>query len=207
MALTKAQVREILSTAGVDGEHMSDAVEAIIDGHKASIDALREERDTYKAEAETAGKELNELKEATKNGEKSPYKAKYEEAVKEKEALQKQFDDYKSDLAAKEAHASKEKAYKEILKDAGVPEKHFAKILKYSDVDGIELDDDGKPKDAKSIMDTIKSEWGDHMASTGQEGAKTETPPANNGGKSEAPSRAAILARQYHENLYGKEEK
>ena len=50
MALTKAQVKEILSTAGVDADHMSDAVEKILAGHTASIDALREERDTYKAE-------------------------------------------------------------------------------------------------------------------------------------------------------------
>lgn len=206
MALTKAQVREILSTAGVDGEHMSDAVEAIINGHTASIEALREERDTYKANAETATKELNELKEATKNGEKSPYKAKYEAAVEEKEALQREFDQYKNDQTAKETHAAKEKAYREILKDAGIPEKHFAKVLKYSDVDGVELDEDGKIKTAKDLLDSIKSEWSDHIESKAVEGAKTETPPANTGGEVKQPSRAAKLAQQYHENLYGKEE-
>lgn len=206
MALTKAQVREILSTAGVDGEHMSDAVEAIINGHTASIEALREERDTYKANAETATKELNELKEVTKNGEKSPYKAKYEAAVEEKEALQREFDQYKNDQTAKETHAAKEKAYREILKDAGIPEKHFAKVLKYSDVDGVELDEDGKIKTAKDLLDNIKSEWSDHIESTAVEGAKTETPPANTGGEVKKPSRAAKLAQQYHENLYGKEE-
>lgn len=206
MALTKAQLREILSTAGVDGEHMSDAVESIINGHTASIEALREERDNYKADAETTHKALDELKEATKNGEKSPYKAKYEAALEEKEALQKEFDTYKSDQVAKETHAAKEKAYRDILKDAGIPEKHFAKVLKYSDVDSVELDKDGKIKTAKEILDSIKSEWSDHIESTGQEGARTETPPANNGGVSDKPSRAAMLAQQYHESLYGKEE-
>lgn len=209
MALTNAQVREILSAAGVDGEHMSTAEEKIISGHKASIDALREERDKYKADAEkltTVQKELDEMKEAMKNGEKSPYKSKYEAAVEEKEALQKEFDKYKSDQAAKEAHTAKEKAYREILKDAGIPEKHFAKVLKYSDVDGVELDDEGKIKTAKDILDSIKKEWSDHIESTGAEGAKTETPPANTGGKSDQPSRAAQIAKQYHENLYGKEE-
>ena len=52
MALTKAKVREILSAAGVDSEHSHDAVEAIIDGHLSSIEALREEVAKYKEEAE-----------------------------------------------------------------------------------------------------------------------------------------------------------
>lgn len=51
MALSKAKVREILSEAGVDSDHMTAAVESIIDGHTASISALREERDTAKDEA------------------------------------------------------------------------------------------------------------------------------------------------------------
>lgn len=207
MALTKAQIREILSIAGVDAEHMSDAVEAITDGHTASIEALREERDNYKTSAEKSQKELNELKEATKNGEKSPYKAKYEAAIEEKENLQKEFDQYKADQATKEVYAAKEKAYREILKDAGIPEKHFAKILKYSDVDGVELDDKGNIKTAADILKTIKDEWSDHVESTDKQGAKTENPPASTGGSQDQPSRAAKIAQQYHENLYGKEEK
>ena len=65
MALTKAQLREILSDAGADSDKIGDAVAKIIDGHTASIDALREERDTLKAnlaKAEAAAKESNELK-------------------------------------------------------------------------------------------------------------------------------------------------
>lgn len=206
MALTKAQIREILSSAGVDGDHMSDAVEAITNGHTASIEALREERDTQKKEVERLTKELEEANEAMKNGDKSPYKVKYEAAVKEKEDLQKEFDDYKADLANKETHSKKEKAYTGILKDAGISEKHFAKIIKYSDVDSLELDEEGKVKDSKKILDAIKDEWGDHISSSSTQGARTETPPANNGGTSDKPSRAAILAQQYHEDRYGKAE-
>ena len=121
--------------------------------------------------------------------------------------MQKEFDQYKNDQTAKETRAAKEKAYREILKDAGIPEKHFAKVLKYSDVDGVELDSDGKIKTAADILKNIKEEWSDHIESTGMQGAKTETPPANNGGNTDKPSRAAELARQYHENQYGKEEK
>lgn len=61
MALTKAKVREILSEAGVDADHMAAAVGAIIDGHTASINALREERETAQAETERAKSEVTRL--------------------------------------------------------------------------------------------------------------------------------------------------
>lgn len=205
MALT----RKALAAMGIE----SDKIDQIIEMHTETTNALKEERDSLKEKVEdkeskmaAVQKELDEAKEAMKNGDKSPYKVKYEAAVEEKEALQKEFDNYKADLANKEAHSKKEKAYREILKDAGIAEKHYAKILKYSDVDSLELDDDGKVKDSKKYLDSIKEEWGDHIASTSTKGADTETPPANNGGSSEQPSRAALMAQKYHEERYGKTE-
>lgn len=200
MALT----RKALSTMGIE----EDKIDQIISMHTETVNALKEERDKFKDGAEkleSVQKELDELKEKSK--ENSGIKSEVEKLKKEKEDLQKEFDQYKSDQTAKETRAAKEKAYREILKDAGIPEKHFAKVLKYSDVDGVELDDEGKIKTAAEILKNIKEEWSDHIESTGTQGAKTETPPANTGGKTNQPSRAAELARQYHENLYGKEEK
>ena len=200
MALT----RKALSTMGIE----DDKIDQIISMHTETVNALKEERDKYKDGAEkleTVQKELDELKEKSK--ENTGFKSEVEKLKKEKEDLQKEFDQYKNDQTAKETRAAKEKAYREILKDAGIPEKHFAKVLKYSDVDGVELDSDGKIKTAADILKNIKEEWSDHIESTGMQGAKTETPPANNGGNTDKPSRAAELARQYHENQYGKEEK
>lgn len=200
MALT----RKALSTMGIE----DDKIDQIISMHTETVNALKEERDKYKDGAEkleTVQKELDELKEKSK--ENTGFKSEVEKLKKEKEDLQKEFDQYKNDQTAKETRAAKEKAYREILKDAGIPEKHFAKVLKYSDVDGVELDSDGKIKTAADILKNIKEEWSDHIESTGIQGAKTETPPANNGGNTDKPSRAAELARQYHENQYGKEEK
>ena len=198
MALT----RKALSTMGIE----DDKIDQIIEMHTETTNALKEDRDKYKAEAEklpAVQKDLDELKEAMKNGDRSPYKAKYEAAVEEKEALQKEFDQYKTDQKNKEVHEAKEKAYREILKDAGVPEKHFEKILKYSDVDGVELDDSGKIKTAKDLLTSIKEEWSDHIQTQGTQGAKTETPPAGTGETPKEPSRATMLAQKYHENLYG----
>ena len=200
MALT----RKALSAMGIE----DDKIEHIIEIHLQTINEIADERDKYKADAEklpAIQKQLEKAKEKAQTDEE--LQSKYDTLMQEKEALQKQFDQYKSDQTAKETRAAKEKAYKEILKDAGISEKHYAKILKYSDVDGVKLNKEGKIEAADEILKSVKEEWSDHIESFGTEGAKTETPPANNGGKSEAPSRAAILARQYHENLYGKEEK
>ena len=70
MALTKTQVKEILSAAGVAADKMDDAVNKIIDGHLTSIDALREQRDGYKADADKlpgVPKELDDLKQTVKD--------------------------------------------------------------------------------------------------------------------------------------------
>lgn len=185
MALSKAQIREILSAAGVDSEHLSEAVNKITDGHLASIEALREEVSglkeevaNYKGEAEklpAVQKELDDLKEEVAADAK-------EREGKDYDKLKEEFEQYKTDIENKAVRASKEAAYVEILKDAGIPEKHHAKILKYSDVDGIELDDKGKAKNAKELLKSVQEEWGDHVETVKTEGAKTETPPANNGG-------------------------
>ena len=124
MALTKVKVREILSTAGVDAEHMTDAVNAIIDGHVASIDALREENGNLKAELKTANekagkldgvqKELDDLKKQNEDDAK---------AGKDYDALKKEFDDYKAEISARDTKAAKEKALRDILKDLNISDK------------------------------------------------------------------------------------
>lgn len=154
----------------MEAEKLADATDKIIAGHVATVEALKEERDSYKTEAEKVPgiqKELDDLKKSTKDGE--DYK--------------KKFEDLQDKVEKEKVRGAKETAYKRILKDCGIPERHHAKILRYSDVDGIELDDEGNAKDAKGLMKSIKEEWGDHAETTKTEGAKTANPPANNGGK------------------------
>lgn len=141
-----------------------------MNGLKDKID----EAEKYKADADKlkeVQKELNELKaEAEKNSDKDYDK------------LKKEFDDYKADIENKATRQKKEDAYKEILKDAGIPEKHYAKIIKYSDVDSVELDADGKITTAADILKGIKEEWGDHIEKSTKKGAETSKPPKNTGG-------------------------
>lgn len=185
MALTKVKVREILSTAGVDADHMSEAVNAIIDGHVASIDALREENSNLKAELKTANekadkldgvqKELDDLKKQNEDDAKA-------REGKDYDALKKEFDDYKAEINARDTKAAKEKALRDILKDLNISDKGAALVLKYQNFDGIELEEGGKIKGADDLRKSLKEDWGDYIVKSEKKGAETATPPGGNGG-------------------------
>lgn len=202
MALT----RKFLTAMGIEAEK----IDEIITAHAETVDGLKEERDTARKEVEQykkaadklpdVEKELNELKEQVKKDAKDPYEPKYNE-------LKEEFDKYKADVEAKEITSKKESAYKTLLKEAGVPDKIVDAILKGTDISAIELTEDGKIKDADEKTKAVKTEWEGYIQTEGKQGAKTPTPPENNGGEATKPSRAAQLAQKYHENLYGKEEK
>lgn len=96
--------------------------------------------------------------------------------------LQEKYDNLVKDQAAKAAHAAKESAYRELLKAAGVSEKRIPAVLRVSDMDNVQLDKDGNIKDADKLTETIKTDWADFIVTTTETGAKTATPPANNGG-------------------------
>lgn len=166
MALT----RKFLSALGIE----ADKVDEIIDAHSESINALKEQRDQYKADAEKlpdVQAELDKLKESSGDGFEQKYKD-----------LKKEFDDYKADISAKELKAQKQDAYKEILKDAGIGENHVAKVLKYTDWDSVKLDKDGKIEDAKDHIKAVKDEWSELIVTSGTKGADTNHPPKGSGG-------------------------
>lgn len=170
MALT----RKFLSALGIE----ADKVDEIINAHTETVDALKEQRDSFKEAAEkleSVQKELDDMKAAAeKGGKDDTYKVKYE-------ALKEDFNAYKEEQKKKETHAKKEEAYKAVLKDVGITEKRIAAVLKVSDVDSIEFDDEGKVKDVATLKKGIKDEWSDFIEIKSTEGAKTATPPTGNG--------------------------
>ena len=184
MALTKAQVREILSSAGVDDEHMSDAVTRIISGHTASIEALREKAATLETTVSEKQTEIDRLAGVEK--ELKDLKAQVEADAKSREGkdydkLEEEFKSYKAEVQKRDAHNAKVAAFREILKDADIDEKYHEKIIKYTDVDGIELDADSKVKDAKDRIKAVREEWPEYKVTQGEKGADTPNPPANEG--------------------------
>ena len=177
MALTKTSLREILSKAGVSAENAESAVAEIMDGHLASVNALREERDKFKADAEKLPVVQKELDEFKAEGENS-YKTKYEKEHQD-------FEDYKAQQTAKETKANKTAAFRSLLKEAGVSEKRLDTIIRASapDIDALELDKDGKIKDSDGMMKSVKENWADFITSEQSKGADSPNPPANSGGR------------------------
>lgn len=171
-------------------------MDEIITAHAEVVDALKADRDKYKADAEKLEgiqKEVDDLK--AKNGD--DWKGKYEQVKKE-------FDEFKTATTTKEVRQKKAEAYRQLLKEAGVSEKRIDSVLKVSDIDGIELDDAGKIKDAKTRTENIKTEWADFIQTEQKKGADTNTPPTGQGNATGGVSRAQELAKKFYEARYGK---
>ena len=126
---------------------------------------------------------MDEKDEAIQRAEKAEKAA--ESAKAEKEAAEKSLTDYKAQQTQKDAHAAKEAKFRELLKTAGVLDKYADRVVRLSgeDIDKLELDEKGEVKDAKKLTDSLKSDWGDFVATTTTTGAKVDTPPTNTGSK------------------------
>ena len=168
--------RRMLKAMGIEEEK----IEQIIEAHTETVSALKDERDSYKEDAEKLAdvqKELNTAKEKiAKHGDgETVSKTEFDE-------LKKEYEDYKKDITAKETRTAKVNAFRELLKAAGVSDKRFDTVIKVSNIDGLELDKDGKIKDADKITENIKTEWADFIPTTTVVGANTANPPATTGG-------------------------
>ena len=166
-----AFTRKMLKAMGIEDEK----IDQIIDAHSETVDALKADRDAFKEDAaklSAVQKELDELKAKGDDG----YKAKYEAEKAAHDAL-------KADIAAKETKKAKTDAYRELLKGANIDEKRIATILRAEapTIDKIELDADGKIKNAEQYTESIKSDWADFIVTQSAKGTNTATPPANGG--------------------------
>lgn len=181
MALT----RRFLKGMGLTEEQ----VDTIIEAHTEVTDGLKEQIKQYKADAdklEGVQKELDDLKSAGDGG----YKSKYES---EKAA----HDELKASIAKEKAYASKESAYREILKVAGVKDKFIDTIIRAekSTIEGIKIEG-GKVEGSDTLTEAAKKNWGDFIGTTQTVGANVETPPANTGGAK--LTKAEIYAKDEH---------
>ena len=168
--------RKFLKAMGIEEEK----IDQIIEAHSETVDALKEERDGYKSEAEKVSQLQDAIKaakeEASQQADKNPWKAKYE-------ALKEDFEAFKSEKAAEATKASKKDAYKALLKDIGIADKRIDAVTRVADLDSLELDESGKIKGADELKTSLKSEWADFITTDSKTGAKTATPPAKTSGK------------------------
>ncbi len=198
--------RTALSAMGIEEAQ----VDEIIKMHTEVVNEIKDERDGLKDQLKdykALQKKVETLEDEAKQGDRSPYKKKFEELTAEHEKLQKEFDDYKADTETKATKAKQKAAYKKLLADAGVSEKFLDFVIKNAEADGkfanLEFDDEGGVKDAEALSKAISEDYASFIPTKEQTGVQTPKPPANEGGQPSGQSRAAMLAAKYHANLYG----
>lgn len=167
-----AFARKALKAMGLTEEQ----VDSIMELHTEVVDALKSERDDYKAKAEKltgVEKELDELKAKGDDG----YKEKYEKE-------HKAFDDYKAEITAKETKAAKESAAKAYFENKRITGANLEIALRGAkeEIGALELEGD-KIKDTAALDALVNGTFAGLVVSTRTAGAKTATPPQNTGGK------------------------
>lgn len=136
MALT----RKLLKGMGLTDEQ----VDTIIEAHTDTVDGLKADVSKYKADAEKlpgVQKELDDLKAAGDGG----YQEKYEKE-------HKAFEDFKTDITAKESKAAKEKAVRAYFESKNITGANLDLAMRGcgEEMSALELDGE-KIKDTKAL--------------------------------------------------------
>lgn len=194
MALTRAMLKGM----GLTEEQVS----AIIDEHTATVDGLKEKINSFKEEAEKVPKIQKELEDLQKDMDSKDF----DEWKKKYEKEHTDFENYKADVLQKETTNKIKNAYRKLLAECKVGEKHIDSIMRVTDYTNMKLTEDGSLDNAEDIKKQIVTDYDGFIPSQGVQGAEVETPPDGDKGNAGATGRAAQLAAKYHENLYGKKE-
>ena len=155
--------RSFLKSTGLTDEQIS----AVMEEHTSVTDALKSQRDSYKAEAEKAA-DLQKQLEGLQSGE--DFKQKYEEE-------HKAFEDFKKKTADDAEAAKVRTAYRKLLADEGIGEKRLDSILKVTDLSKVKLDKDGNLQDVDELKKSINEEWSEFKTTVTTKGATVEKPP------------------------------
>lgn len=160
--------RNFLKAMGLTDEQ----VNAIIENHAETVDALKAERDRYKGEAAKVEGLTAQLTDANDKLAKSGDAAK----------VQADFDAYKATVAQEKTAAAKHSAMDALLKRAGVQRDSFrAQLLKGWDMETVELDDNNEIKDAEALEASVKRDYADFVSVSSEHGVPPANPPAGGG--------------------------
>lgn len=187
MALT----RKFLQAMGIE----ADKIDEIISAHTETVNALKEQRDEYKENAEklpTVETELNKLKEKIKANGENPFEAKYND-------LKKEFADFKTNIETEKLNAKKLKSATELLTDIKVSNSVVEQLAKMV-VGDIEFDDEGKTKNADSLKENYKQRFSDFLVKTETRGAGAENPPSHN----DPEDTENLSDKEYYDTIYKK---
>ncbi len=170
----RRELKKIFEAAEI--EVPKDVLGQLCDLHADSSDGMGDTIKELKKQLSEAQRERDEaIEKAPKDGEETVSKAVYDK-------LKGEFDTYKQGVEEKETTSKKREAARELLKAAGISEKRLDSVLRVYNVDGMELDENGKAKDADKRTEDIKKEWADFIVSSRVRGADTANHPNNTGG-------------------------
>ena len=162
MALT----RKLLKGMGLTDEQ----VDTIIEAHTDTVDGLKEQVKTYKADAEklpNVQKELDELKAAGDGG--------WEEKAKD---FEKKYNDLVAENKNKETKAAKESAAKAFFESKGITGNSLEIAMRGSSAEIAALDLDGeKIKDSSALDALVNGTFKALVSTTTTKGANIPNPP------------------------------
>ena len=171
----RKSLRKIFESAEI--EVPKDVLGQICDLHTSSNEDLTENVKTLRADLEKAERERDEFKaKAPKDGVETVTKEEYDK-------LKSEYDDYKGEIQAKATKQAKEHAFRDVLKAQNVANDWIDTIIQASsaDIDGVELDKDGKISNTDKIAEGVKTKWAKCIETTTVKGAKFENPPKTGG--------------------------
>ena len=162
MALT----RKSLKAMGLTDEQ----VDSIIEMHSETVDGLKEQVKTYKADAEklpNVQKELDDLKAAGDGG--------WEEKAKD---FEKKYNDLVAENKNKETKAAKESAAKAFFESKGITGNSLEIAMRGSSAEIAALDLDGeKIKDSSALDELVNGTFKALVSTTTTKGANIPNPP------------------------------
>lgn len=162
MALT----RKSLKAMGLTDEQ----VDSIIEMHSETVDGLKEQVNTYKADAEklpNVQKELDDLKAAGDGG----FKEKFEKEHSD-------FENFKKTIQEKETKAAKESAAKAFFESKGITGNSLEIAMRGSSAEIAALDLDGeKIKDSSALDALVNGTFKALVSTTTTKGANIPNPP------------------------------
>ena len=162
MALT----RKLLKGMGLTDEQ----VDTIIEAHTDTVDGLKEQVKTYKADAEklpNVQKELDDLKAAGDGG--------FKEKVEKEHS---DFENFKKTIQEKETKAAKESAAKAFFESKGITGNSLEIAMRGSSAEIAALDLDGeKIKDSSALDALVNGTFKALVSTTTTKGANIPNPP------------------------------
>lgn len=195
---------------GIETAH----IEAIIEAHAETVDALKAERDRYKEKAEEVPELQAKLEEAEQDGQRVvELQEKYDALAKRLETaengrkeLQAEFDTYKGGVEERETLAAKAKAYRaQVVEGAGIAAEYVDAVMSVTNLDDVQMDEDGNVVGAKELSNGVKERYKAFVAHKRVERDHPENPPTQRGASIPAAhERAVQIHKEYWEGKYGR---